>query len=108
MEGLRLFQATTPGGDVWMTAGLGGGDPRESFGKVVMAYLSKCEDPPLHLDLSEVRDGEDEYFAAVRFDFPGVWEIVEPNVPLRQLPGNVIDVNGYAPDDPKAMKYGRS
>jgi hypothetical protein len=108
VDELRVFQAITPGGDTWMSAGLGGTDPQSTFGNLVMARLSKCDDPPLHLDLTEVLDTSDHHFASVRFDFPGVWEIVEPNVPIRRLPGTRIDPGSYALGDPKAMSYGRS
>lgn len=108
MDGLRLFQAVTPGGETWVNAGLDSADPRSTFGELVMVSLRTCEDPPMHLDLFEVADDHEEHFASIRFDFPGVWEIVEPDTPIRRQAGVRIDPEAYAQDDPKTMRYGRS
>lgn len=103
MDGLRLFQATTPGGDSWMNAGLDSADPRSTFGELVMVALRTADDPPLHLDLFEVLGDKDEHFAAVRFDYPGTWEIVEPDAPMHRQAGSRIDSDAYAGGDPKAI-----
>jgi hypothetical protein len=104
---LRLFQAVTLGGESWCNAGLDSADPRATFGELVMIGLTQTDDPPLHLDLIERVDGKDEHFASIRFDYPGTWEIVEPDAPLRRLAGTQIDPDAYAAGDPKAMQYGR-
>lgn len=104
----RVFTATTPGGDAWASAGLPGEDARDTFGNVVMSLLSKVEDPPLHLDLFEHMDGAAHLYASVRFDYPGTWEIVEPNAPFSRLGGGNIDPSAYAEGDLKSMRYGRA
>ena len=106
----RVFTATTPGGDIWASASLAAVDTaRDEFGKLVMSLLCKVEDPPLHLDLMELERGDaNHHYASVRFDYPGTWEIVEPNAPLQRLAGNRIDTDAYPAGDPKAMQYGRA
>lgn len=105
----RVFTATTPGGSIWASAALADAEnARDEFGRLVMGLLSKIEDPPLHLDLVELEDGEDHHYASVRFDYPGTWELVEPGQPIQRQPGMRIDPGGYAAGDPKSMGYGRA